>query len=233
MNPVSSSSTCRAPASRHSLGNGSKGRRRIDPAAARPARRGQARPRAARDLARLHPHGRPDTQRHLGRQADVEPDAVVAPARDRLPDRSGDGCCRRSATSSAATPCSSTSIVLTLCHRRFRSGVPCRHGCGAAGPTRGGTPAPSTTPGPSRMSSPCCEPGEGLARLVRRGGYRANRDLLSGAVAQPHPDRRQRARSARAGSAVGARPVLERQADQRSDEWVDRYRAEAEKRPPT
>ncbi|HET9565375.1 MAG TPA: Stf0 family sulfotransferase, partial [Mycobacterium sp.] len=24
-------------------------------------------------------------------------------------------------------------------------------------------------------------------------------------------------------------PVLERQADQRSDEWVDRYRAEAEK----
>jgi LPS sulfotransferase NodH len=26
-----------------------------------------------------------------------------------------------------------------------------------------------------------------------------------------------------------ARPVLERQADQRSDEWVDRYRAEAER----
>jgi hypothetical protein len=35
---------------------------------------------AAGDLARLHPHRRPHTQRHLGRQADVEPDPAPVAA---------------------------------------------------------------------------------------------------------------------------------------------------------
>ena len=55
----SSSSTCRPPASRRSRGEWFAGvERRVDPAPARSARRGQARPRARRDLARLHPHRR-------------------------------------------------------------------------------------------------------------------------------------------------------------------------------
>ena len=72
--------------------------------------------------------------------------------------------------------------------------------------------------------------GEGLARVVRRGGRRADRDLVPRSLAQPHP-----ISSATVLEALGQdprlapAPVLERQADQRSDEWVDRYRADAER----
>ena len=71
--------------------------------------------------------------------------------------------------------------------------------------------------------------GRGLAQLVRRGERRTDRRLVSGAVAQPHPGGRHGARGAGLDPRLAPAPVLERQADQRSDEWVDRYRADAER----
>ena len=100
-----------------------------------PHRRRQAGSRAARDLARLHPHRRPHPQRDLGRQADVEPDSAAAAAREgpagALWRRA---CSPPSATSSAAIRSWSTSTVPTLSPRRFRSGALCRPGCGAGRP---------------------------------------------------------------------------------------------------
>ena len=132
-------------------------RRRVDPATARPARRGQAGPRPTRDLARLHPHRRPHPERRVGRQADVEPDAAAAAARrgpaGPLRHRPAVGDPRRRRQS---TRCWSTSTGPTWCRRRCRSGGPCRPGCGGAVPIRCATPAPSTTPAPSHTSSRCC-----------------------------------------------------------------------------
>ena len=145
-------------------------------------------------------------------------------------------CLPRSAMSSAPIRYSSMSTVPTLSHKRFRSGGRCRRGFGAVGPTRGETPSPSTTQGRSPTSSPCC----GSRRKVggRRSTRRASRRWRS-----PYPVL-WRNLTQIVGDVLEAlgldpqlapAPVTERQADQRSDEWVDRYRAEAERHglPPT
>ena len=60
-----------------------RSRGRDDPAAARSARARHTRHRVVNRLARAHPQLRPDTQRDLGRQIDVEPDAAAAAAGSR------------------------------------------------------------------------------------------------------------------------------------------------------
>ena len=81
-------------------------RGRVDPAAARSARSRASRTWPRRDLAGLHPHRRPHPQRHLGRQADVEPDASAAqPGQGPPRTVRSRACCPPSATSSAATRC--------------------------------------------------------------------------------------------------------------------------------
>ena len=83
--------------------------------------------------------------------------------------------------------------------------------------------------GPSHMSSPAARTGEGLASLVRRGERRADRDLVSRVCGATSPRYVGTVLEALGQDPrLAPAPVLERQADQRSDEWVDRYRAEAE-----
>src|SRR5882757_899752 len=182
-------------------------RRRVDSAAARPARRGQAGLGTARDLAGLHPHRRPHPERGVGRQADVEPDAAAAAAR-----RGSAGPFWRWPTFGAPR------------RRRFR---PCP---GARlSPRRGFTGgvvlARRADPGVARQarSRPRCPrrvsrgrhrarhhhapgPRSGLAQLVRRGTNRPHRRVIPSVVAQPHPGGRYGPRRARAGSAAGAGP---------------------------
>ena len=59
--------------------------------------------------------------------------------------------------------------------------------------------------------------------------HRADRDLLPRSLAQPHPIVGTVLEALGQDPRLAPAPVLERQADQRSDEWVDRYRADAEK----
>ena len=181
-------------------------RGRVDSAPARSARRGQAGPRAARDLARLHPHRGPHPQRHLGRQADVEPDTAAAAAR-RRPARPvrrrtalRDPRCRRQRSGSG--PCLPS-------RRCVPSGVVLAGGAdpGLARQARPGARLPRRVSRRrrSRTSSRCCATQEkGWRSVVRRGGHQADGSLLSGAVAQPHPSRRHRPRGARAGPAARA-----------------------------
>ena len=103
---------------------------------------------------------------------------------------------------------------------------------GLAGSARSAcaTPAPSTTPARSRTSSPCCASrrragGPGSTR--RTSSRSKSRIRCCGAISP-----RSSARCSRRWASIhGWRraPVLERQADQRSDEWVDRYRADAQR----
>ena len=169
-------------------------------------------------------------ERRLGRQADVEPDAAAVEPREDLPNRSGDGLLPRSATSSARSRSSSMSTGPMWCRRRCRSGGRCRRGSGGAGPIPSATPAPPITPEPSPTPSPCCVPRNraGRAGLTKK-------DIKPMEIAYPVLWRNLTEVVATVLEALGLdprlapQPVLERQADQRSDEWVDRYRADAQR----
>ena len=126
--------------------------RRVDPAAARSAGGGQARYCARRDLAGLHPHGRADAQRGVGRQADVESGATAAAARrgsaESFGRRPARGDPRRRGVRSGA----GASIGPTWCPRRCRSGARFRPGSGGVVRTRSAMRVRSITPVPSHMS---------------------------------------------------------------------------------
>ena len=204
---------------------------RVDPAAARPARRGQAGPGAARDLARLHPHRRPHPQRHLGRQADVEPDAAAAAARRRparpLRRRIALGDPRRHRQRSGSRPrlparrCLPGGFVLAggadpRLARQTRSD--------ARLPRRVSRRRPSPT------SSRCCASRRraGARGSTRRTSSRSKcRIRCCGATSLKYVGTVLEALGQ--DPRLAPAPVLERQADQRSDEWVDRYRADAER----
>ena len=71
--------------------------------------------------------------------------------------------------------------------------------------------------------------GNRLAHMVRRRRDPADRCALPGAVAESHEFVATVLEQLGLDPRLAPEPMLERQADQRSDEWVDRYREEAER----
>ena len=139
-------------------------------------------------------------------------------------------CCPRSATSSASDPVLDSRLPA---RRGLASGFVLARGADpglARRPDPAATRAPPITPRRSPTSSSVMRAQEkGVAcKLVRRRRHRAHRHLVSGVVA----NLTQVVGSileALGGPQLDPEPVLERQADQRSDEWVTSYRADAEK----
>ncbi len=151
-------------------------RGRVDPAPARPAGRGQAGPGAGDHLARLHPHRRPNPERGLGRQADVEPDPAAA------------GPCRRACRTAPVPACSSairdvvgSDPVLMHVYRpdvvsqavSFWRAVQTRVWRGRPDPEPRRPRRVPRRRHRARHHACCSAPGGGLAQLVRRGEHRA------------------------------------------------------------
>ena len=206
VNPVSSSSTCRQPASRRNPGNGSKESTTsrscnlLDPLDE--GKPDLAPPEIWRDYIRTV--GRTPNGIWGGKLMWNQTPLLLARA-EGLPDRSGDGLLAAIRDVIGSDP------VLIHVYRpdvvsqavSFWRAVQTRVWRGRPDP-EAGFRAPNTTQGPSHMSSPCCASRRKAG--ARGSTRRASRpwSLLSGAVAQPHPDRRHRTRSVGTGSAAGA-----------------------------
>ena len=186
------------------------------------------------DLAGLHPHRRPDPERRVGRQADVESDAAAAAARRGFfrTGHGAQGCYRASIRDVVGVD-----PVLVHVYRpdvvsqavSFWRAVQTRVWRGRPDPARDARAELSRRCHRARHHD-AAGPGGGLAKLVRRGERRTDRGALIPCCGATSP-RSSAPSSTHSDSTPGSapHPVLERQADGRSDEWVDRYRADAQR----
>ena len=184
-----------------------------------------------RDLARLHPHGRTDTQRRVGRQADVEPDAAAAAARRRICRIApATACWPRSATSSARTRCSCYVYRPDVISQAvsFWRAVQTRVWRGRPDPVRDAR---------AEYHAGAIAHVVTMLRAQEEGwrSWFAEEDIKPIEISYPVLWRNLTEVVGTVLEALGLdprlapEPVLERQADQRSDEWVERYRVDAEK----
>ena len=160
-----------------------------------------------RDLARLHPHRGTHTERRVGRQADVEPDAAAARPRRGPAEPLRAGPARRHPRRRRLRSRAGARVPA----RRRLAGRVVLAGRADAGLARQARPGPRCPRRvPRRRDRPrrhdAARAGGGLAELVRRGEHRADRRFVSGVVAQPDPGGRHRARGAGTRPAAGAGP---------------------------
>ena len=180
-------------------------RRRVDSESARSAGCGEAGPGPARDLARLRPHRRADTERRVGRQADVEPDTAAAGPGQRT----AGSIRRRPAVRDPRRRRRGPAAYLHLPAGRGVAGGVVLAGGADAGLARSARSDPRRARHVSRRRHrarhhDAAQPGRGLAKLVRRRRRQADGDSVSGVVAQPDSGRRQHPRVAGARPTTGA-----------------------------